>query len=260
MLDIQVHTQTNGLAPPSQPTLSTSSMMSNPEEKTALATITLLEHRLQRIRILLGGNNEADGSLQDIPSLTKEQTVLARLAKVEHGLSKLATKSPALGGLLKLCKTSLDFTIALQLIALNLDAAHSDLFQPTTTDLPSTSLTTPELLAVISSHATSYPTTASRLTSIKDVPIPPVESSMSLISLRPRITRLELLQESHARSVAELGLRTASVIQRWYELGVLGGGECWTEWEGRVTTVERRVRREEARHDREVKSTEVYQS
>lgn len=81
--------------------------MSNPEEKTALATIALLEHRLQRIRILLSGSAEAEVSLRDIPSLGKEQTVLARLAKVEYGLTELSNKSPALGGLLKLCKSSL---------------------------------------------------------------------------------------------------------------------------------------------------------
>lgn len=82
-------------------------MMSNPEEKTALATIALLEHRLQRIRILLSGNDEAEVSLQDIPSQDKGQTVPARLAKVEYGLGELSNKSPALGGLLKLCKSSL---------------------------------------------------------------------------------------------------------------------------------------------------------
>lgn len=83
--------------------------MSNPEEKTALATIDLLERRLQRIRILLNGNGEAEESIQDSPSLGKEQTVLARLAKVENGLSKLSIQSPALGGILKICMSSLDF-------------------------------------------------------------------------------------------------------------------------------------------------------
>ncbi|MCJ1466840.1 hypothetical protein MMC07_005461 [Pseudocyphellaria aurata] len=217
-------------------------MMSSQEEKTALTTIALLEHRLQRIRILLGGNEEAEEFLQDISPWSKEQTVLARLAKVENGLSKLSNKSPALGGLL------------------NLYAAHSDLFQPSTTDFPSTSLTTPELIAIVSSYATLFPTTASRLKSINDVPIPPLDSSATLISLQQRIARLELLQEAHARSVADLRLRSASVIQRWYELGVLGGGECWTEWEGRVMNVEKRVRRVEATHDREAKSTEAYQA
>lgn len=95
-------------------------MTSNPEEKTALATITSLELRLQRIRILLKGNEEAEESLQDILSLGREQTVLARLAKVENGLSKLSNESPALGGLLKLCRSSLEYIIiASQLITPN---------------------------------------------------------------------------------------------------------------------------------------------
>lgn len=77
--------------------------MSSHEEKTALTTIALLEYRLQQIRILLSGNDEAEEFLQDIPSQSKEQTVLARLAKVEKGLSEISNKSPALGGLLNLC-------------------------------------------------------------------------------------------------------------------------------------------------------------
>lgn len=94
--------------------------MSNLEEKTALATIDLLERRLERIRTLLTGNEEADESLQNIAPLGKEQTVLARLAKVENGLSKLSNKSPVLGGLLKLCKLSPDF---------NYLAAHTSEFR-----------------------------------------------------------------------------------------------------------------------------------
>lgn len=94
--------------------------MSNPEEKTALATIDLLERRLERIRTLLTGNEDADESLQNIAPLGKERTVLARLAKVEDGLSKLSNKSPVLGGLLKLCKSSPDF---------NCLAAHTSEFR-----------------------------------------------------------------------------------------------------------------------------------
>ena len=81
---------------------------------------------------------------------------------------------------------------------------------------------------------------------------------MSLISLQPRLARLKLLQEAHAKTVADLRLRSAATLQRWYEIGVLGGGECWTEWEGRVTTVEKRVRREEALQAREIKNNEAY--
>lgn len=87
-----------------------------------------------------------------------------------------------------------------------------------------------------------------------------MELSVSLISLQPRLARLELLQESHAREVDHLRLRSASVLQRWYALGVLEGGECWTEWERRVTDVEKRVRREEAYRARDIKADEAYRA
>ena len=87
-----------------------------------------------------------------------------------------------------------------------------------------------------------------------------MEASVSLISLQPRLAQLDLLQASHAREVEDLRLRSASILQRWYALGVLGGGECWTEWERRVTDVEKRIRREEAHHAKEIKTDEAYQS
>ena len=141
---------------------------------------------------------------------------------------------------------------------LDLDSAHPELFQPTLSESNSTGLTRAELIALISSCATAYPTTVSRLTSIKDIPIPTAESSASLIALHPRIARLELLQDSHAKELDDLRLRSASLVQRWYEFGVLGGGDCWTEWERRVATVERRVRREEVFRAKEQLATKAY--
>ena len=121
-----------------------------------------------------------------------------------------------------------------------------------------TTLSTKELLAIITSCATSFPTTASRLTAIKDLPVPPAESSAALIALKPRIARVELLQESQGKELAELRSRSASAIQRWYELSVLGGNECWTEWEGRLSDVEKRLRREEGYNAREAKENQAY--
>ena len=140
------------------------------------------------------------------------------------------------------------------------DKSHPDLFQPTNTAEVPTSLTPSELLAIISSCATSYPTTASRLTAIKDSPIPSAESSASLIALHPRLAQLELRQEFQRREMAELRLRTASAIQRWYELGVLAENECWSEWEGRLNAVESRVRRGETLRTQEAKANEAYGS
>lgn len=139
------------------------------------------------------------------------------------------------------------------------DSAHPDLFYPTNSHLPPTSLTTSEILSIIGSCATSYQTTASCLTSIKDLSIPPADSSTKLMALHPRMAQLELLQESQAKEMAELRSRSATMIQRWYEFGVLGGGECWTEWEGRVANVEKAVRRKE-HQAKNIQSAEAYWS
>lgn len=143
-----------------------------------------------------------------------------------------------------------------------LDTAYPDLFHNDNkyTDPSDAALSPGERLAIISACATSYPTTASRLTSIKDVPIPPVESSLALIALQPRINRLEQLQEEQERELSELRLRSARVLKRWYEVGVLAGGECWVEWEGRVMGVEKRVRRVERWRERERKEEEALMS
>ncbi len=58
--------------------------------------------------------------------------------------------------------------------------------------------------------------------------------------------------------MADLRGRSARAIQRWYELGVLGENECWTEWERRVMEVEKRVRREEGRMAKETEEDEAY--
>jgi hypothetical protein len=74
------------------------------------------------------------------------------------------------------------------------------------------------------------------------------------------MAQLELLQESQAQEMAGLRSRSASVIQQWYELGVLGGGECWTEWEGRVANAEKVVRREEMYRAKRMERAEAYRA
>ena len=136
-------------------------------------------------------------------------------------------------------------------------ASYPDFFHPTTTDVPTT-LSTREILAIVDSCAPSYQTTASRLNALKDLPVPAAEASASLASLHPRLLKLELLQDEQAREMAELRTRSATAVQRWYELGVLGESECWTEWEGRVVEVEKMVRRQEGRVAKEVEEDKAY--
>ena len=122
---------------------------------------------------------------------------------------------------------------------------HPDIFPPKITDDNRASFSESEQLSIVNSCATLYATTASRLISIQDLPIPSAELSASLISLYPRLAKIEILRESQFREIANLRIRTASVLQQWYEAAVLSGGECWIEWEDRVTKAEKTVRRKE---------------
>ncbi|KAI4135766.1 MAG: hypothetical protein LQ347_000401 [Umbilicaria vellea] len=201
--------------------------MGLPLDKTATVTIELLEYRLRRIEFVLSGNEEAQSVLQQAAAQGKGFTTHARITRLEEALSKLSSKS----------------TIVDQLLRLH--ARFPDLFQPTAPEEIPISLTTAELLAVVSSCASTYSIAASRLTTLQNSPIPAAEHSASLIVLEPRLAEVELEQRLQAMELAELRSRTAAIIQRWYELGVLGGGECWTEWEGRVETVEKNIRQKE---------------
>ena len=60
--------------------------------------------------------------------------------------------------------------------------------------------------------------------------------------------------------MAELRAKTASAIQRWYELRVLGESECWNEWEESLIAVEKRVRREEMDKVKEDRERQAYRS
>jgi hypothetical protein len=95
------------------------------------------------------------------------------------------------------------------------------------------------------SYATAFPETASRLTSLNDLPVPDAQSSAALIELQPQIDRVAQMQTEQAAEISELRMRTARVLQRWYDVGLVGSGECWAEWEGRLEDVEREVKRSE---------------
>lgn len=133
------------------------------------------------------------------------------------------------------------------------DARFPDLFQPVPAGHRPTTLTTPNLASIVLSSASSYPETASRLTSLKDLPIPPAAASASLITLQPRLDKLVAVQDEQAKEIAELRSRSAAVLERWYEISLVGGGECWAEWEARIEKAERIVRRQEIMREKEEK-------
>ncbi|KAI1922767.1 hypothetical protein LOZ58_001996 [Ophidiomyces ophidiicola] len=216
-------TRSNGMEPNDLDTLTS----------TAADTISLLETRLRRVEYLLTGRTSWSGEPERVsaPPAAAAETVAARLAGLERELKVLSAQAPAVQDVLKLY------------------ARYPDLFQtsdPTT--VPST-LSTPSLASIVLSYAAAFPETASRLSSLQDLPVPPASASTGLIELRPRINRLLKEQEVQADEVAELRVRSALLMQRWIEVGIVGGGELWGEWEDRVTRAERAVRRLERQRE-----------
>jgi hypothetical protein len=209
--------------------------MDNTFDKTAVETIDLLEARLKRIEYAVCGHVGDTGIPSNKPSASK------RLADLEHSLHQLASKSRVVQDLLRLRESPL---VKFQSSCLvSTDSKHPDLFQSINSDDLPTTLDTASILSIVTASASSYPSTASRLTSIRDVPIPPAELSAQLIDLQPRIAKVEALQAAQNSDIAELRARSAAVIQRWYTLDILQAGESWAELESRVEQVEQKVRR-----------------
>ncbi|EEH02866.1 conserved hypothetical protein [Histoplasma capsulatum G186AR] len=237
---------------------STSTPTSMPTSvETAADTIELLESRLRRIEYLLSGESSWTGEPRRLTTATGvgdgEKPAMTRLAKLEYELKALANKVPAVRDVLALSRPFVFILVRYKAAAANLstDSRFPDLFQSihpitTTTTTSSSSSSSPQppaipstlsqqaLTSIILSYASAFPETASRLTSLKDLPIPPASLSASLIELQPRLDRLVAVQEQQAAEIAELRARSALVAKRWVEVGVLGGSEIITpgslEW------------------------------
>jgi len=89
------------------------------------------------------------------------------------------------------------------------------------------------------------------LTQLQDTPVADPASAVKLVDLRERIGKAAVRQDQQARELAELRARSAMVVERWYEMGVLEMGENWADWEERVREAEILVRRKEAAKKRE---------
>ncbi|KAL3476837.1 hypothetical protein BJX99DRAFT_257960 [Aspergillus californicus] len=237
-------------------------------ENTTSSTLHLLESRLHRLTYLLTGDTTWSGTpVPPEKPASHEETVSRRLNELEQALEGLRAKGGVVREVLgvydrfpdlfkSIATTTSDALLSPQPGAI----ATSPSIDPSNPDTEldtaqSQSQSLPEidpktLTSLVLSHATTYPETASRLTSLSDTPIPDAQLSASLIALQPRLDKLASIQNDQMSEIAELRVRTARVLQRWYEVSVLGGGEVWGEWEGRVEGVEKGVRREEIARER----------
>ena len=80
--------------------------MSDGSTKIALETLDALESRLQRVAWYLSGDNEVGEVLQNVKAEGRDQTVQARLARLENNLGKLSSRSPEARELLGLCMSA----------------------------------------------------------------------------------------------------------------------------------------------------------
>jgi len=126
---------------------------------------------------------------------------------------------------------------------------HPDLFNPS----PKSDLTIPKsedmatLASIVLSHATLYPETASRLSSLQTLQIPPAEQTSKLIALSPGLEESRKIGRQMEEEVRELRERSARCLEWWVKIGVVGMGGLWEDWEARIADVERNVIRWERR-------------
>ncbi|KAK4991934.1 hypothetical protein LTR66_006424 [Elasticomyces elasticus] len=207
--------------------------MSESIQETSSQTLALLELRLRRIQYILHGDTLPHEVTPPDFDANPTIPISTRIQNLERSLQSLTSHSRAVSQLLQL------------------ESKHPELFHPIPpTTVPST-LPIPSLAALILAHSPLYPQTASQLSSLADLSIPDPSSSAALIALLPRLQKVEAKQRAQDDEIAMLRARSAEASKRWYELSVLGQGECWSEWEGRLARVERDVWREEGRRRRE---------
>ncbi|KAI9758767.1 MAG: hypothetical protein M4579_002870 [Chaenotheca gracillima] len=208
---------------------SATTMMEGAETATAdavaIETLSLLESRLRRLEFVVTG--AAEPIHEPAEGRRKEDSIAARLEGVEHAYNKLAMESDLVQEVLQL------------------QSQFPDAFALAPSKSSAPSMSTMEMLSVVLSSATQLSTASSDLTVIHDMPVPSAETSAALIELQPRIAKLSRAQERQAREIAVLRQRSARLLERWYEVNILEGGECWTEWDQRMMRVEREVKRAE---------------
>ena len=197
---------------------------------TATQTLDLLEERLQRLTFLVNGDTAHHNEQQQ----TASTPARARLVALDRNLKSLAARSPAISDLLQLHRT------------------HPDLFHTTSANSPPSTLPAASLAQLVLAHEQLYKTTNSQLTIVNDSKNIPDQAALTkLIGLQSRIDAAGAKQTEQARQFAELRGRSAKIVEKWYEQGVLDMGENWADWEERLRDAEILVRRREAAKKRE---------
>ncbi|POR30882.1 Uncharacterized protein TPAR_08891 [Tolypocladium paradoxum] len=194
--------------------------MDNPLDQTTLSTIALLESRLLRLEHLLYGPTASHPPPQ-------HGSAVRKMGELERRFSLMLSHVRVYGELLKIYKS------------------HPDFFHTPSPSEPPSQLSTDALRSIVLASASTFPSTLSSLTAVKDSPIPDTSESAALIAMTERMKAIEATQVAQASEMAELRRRSEAVMRSWYESGVLGTSRFMADAESRVERVERQVRRKE---------------
>ncbi|KIW47133.1 uncharacterized protein PV06_02731 [Exophiala oligosperma] len=205
-------------------------------EAAARATLALLETRLRHLEFLLKGTTDQDGIPEPATSPAHgKDTVWSRLDHLEGEFERLKKHSGAASTMIRDIE--------------HLSFVYPDLFASTlsASEVPPKSQDLSTLASIVLAHATLFPETASRLSSLQTLQIPPAEQSSELLSLVPRLEQCNRTEEELANEVQVLRERSARCLEWWIKVGVVGMGDLWEDWERRVGEVEKHLIRWERR-------------
>lgn len=206
----------------------------------ALSTLSLLNLRLSRLEYFLtGSSTPLKNAHRDLPANSHGSTpdIQKRLRELETRLAQLKRSDGVSGNLIRM----LD----------QMRRQYPELFphnrQSVEQDVPTPERELSTRASEVLSSSTLYTTTSAHLQTLQTLRTPSASLSANLINVRPRLQNLKERQVELDREIAQLKRRSATVVQWWMKTGVVGMGELWDDWEDRVTTCERSVRREERR-------------
>lgn len=131
------------------------------------------------------------------------------------------------------------------------DSRYPELFAPATEDQTPSTLDESVLTSIVLAHTSTFTEVLARLNLVKELPIPPASLSAELIELQPRLDRARERQETELQRITDLRVRSARLLERWLQEGILGRGQVWAECQERVMALERKLRRAEAARARE---------
>ena len=195
------------------------------------SNLALLELRLRRLEFLLTGSSAVDGLPDGIdPPQKSDDTISARLARLQVSLDRLRRLDGPAGGVVRELEAL--YSRFPELLVSKPTVASSDLS---------------DQASVVLSHATLFPETASRLSSLQTLQIPTAEASARMTELGPKIAECQRSQQDLESEVEELRARSARCLEWWVRVGVVGIGDLWEEWDDRLRGVERQLARVERR-------------